>query len=221
MSDVITIDGPVSSGKNSVALLFSKKIGYQLIDSGYIYRAFSIAVLKDRVLTDNDKDLEKLLTSIQIEYRDGGDDPRVFLDGEDITDKLHTPEVTVLTPVIAAKKIVRDIANKLQKKLASEKNTVMTGRDIGSEIFPEAKLKFYLTATPEVRARRRFEQLKEQNPSLTYEEVLEQVKERDRQDMEREVSPLRKPEDAIVIDTTNLSTEESVEEFMKYFNSRK
>jgi len=216
MSDVITIDGPVSSGKNSVALLFSQKIGYQLIDSGFIYRAFGAAILRDGISPDDDAVVKKTLETIRLQYLDG-DSPRVSLDGEDITDKLHTSEITKITPLIAAKKFVREIANKMQKKLAAEKDTVMTGRDIGSEIFPEAKLKFYLTATPEVRSKRRFEQLKQTNPSLTYEEVLKQVKERDRQDTEREVSPLRKPADAIVIDTTNLSTKESVEEFMKYY----
>ena len=221
MSEVITIDGPVSSGKNSVALLFSQRIGYQLIDSGSIYRAFAIAILRHGISVDDDLGIENVLNNIRLEYLDEGDEQKVLLDGEDVTEDLHNPGITSVVPFISAKKFVREIANGFQKKLVEGKNTVMAGRDIGSEIFPDAPLKFFLTATPEVRAERRFKQLQEKDPRITYEEVLRQVKERDMADTTRDVSPLRKPDDAIVIDTTDLSTEDSVEEFMKYFNNRK
>jgi len=221
VSEVITIDGPVSSGKNSVALLFSQRIGYQLIDSGSIYRAFAIAILRHGISVDDDLGIENVLNNIRLEYLDEGDEQKVLLDGEDVTEDLHNPGITSVVPFISAKKFVREIANGFQKKLVEGKNTVMAGRDIGSEIFPDAPLKFFLTATPEVRAERRFKQLQEKDPRITYEEVLRQVKERDMADTTRDVSPLRKPDDAIVIDTTDLSTEDSVEEFMKYFNNRK
>ena len=218
MSEVITIDGPVSSGKNSVALLFSKKIGYQFVDSGSIYRAFCVAILKEGISIDDDRGIDRVLNNVNLEYEFTGEDQRVMLDGADVTSDLHTPEVTSIVPHISAKRFVREIASKIQRKIASNQDTVMTGRDIGTEIFPEAKTKFYLTAAPEVRAQRRLKQLKENDPNITYGEVLRQVLERDEADMTREVSPLRKPEDAITIDTTNLTTEQSVDEFLHHFN---
>jgi CMP/dCMP kinase len=221
VSEVITIDGPVSSGKNSVALLFSKKIGYQFVDSGSIYRAFCVAILKEGISIDDDHGIDRVLNSIELEYEFTGEDQRVILDGVDITSELHSTEVTSIVPHVSAKKFVRAIATKLQRKITANQDTVMTGRDIGTEIFPDAKLKFYLTATSEVRAQRRLIQLKEKDPNVTYGEVLRQVLERDEADTTRDISPLRKPSDAIVIDTTSLTTEQSVDEFMRHFNKRR
>lgn len=217
MSNVVTIDGPVSSGKSSVANLFAKKIGYQYIDTGAIYRVFSAFVLDKNLSLENSEQLGKELEKINIEFKDVGGYHRVFAKGVDITDRLHTPEITKIVPVVAAIAKVREVARIIQRRVGMAQNTVMTGRDIGTEIFPEAKLKFYITATPEVRAQRRFNQLVKINPNISKEEVLKQVIERDKMDMERDVSPLRIPKGAIIVDTSNKTVEESVVELMKHF----
>lgn len=215
MPKVITIDGPVSSGKNSVGHLLSRKLGYQFIDTGSIYRVFSLYVSKNDLDINDISDLETF-QNIDIEFKNlnGRDD--IYADGIKVTDKLHNPEVTALVPQVAAISRVREIAKVSQRKLGQARNTVMAGRDIGSEIFPDAKIKFYLTADLEIRAKRRFNQLVEVNPEITLEEVTEQIRERDRMDSERKVSPMRIPEGAIVVDSTNKSVEETVDEMMKY-----
>lgn len=216
--DIITIDGPTSSGKNSVGFLLSKKLGYKYIDSGMIYRAGCYKILQEEILPD---DLEKILgiygnLNVRFEINDHW---KMFLDGEDITDKLHTPEISRLIPILAAIPKVREVARVLQRKLARVGKIVMSGRDIGSEIFPMAQFKFFLTASSEVRAGRRYKQLKKQDPSVKYEDVLKDMEERDKHDSERKASPMRVPKGALVIDNTNLNVEETVEEMLKHIKS--
>ncbi|MDD5416119.1 MAG: (d)CMP kinase [Candidatus Daviesbacteria bacterium] len=215
---VITIDGPTSSGKNSVGFLLSQKLGYQYIDSGSIYRAGCIFILRNKIPLD---DLEKLVgvfKNLQIEVKQNGQ-PRFLANGEDITESLHDPEVTGIVPAVSAIRQVREVTKLIQYKLVHSKNTVMTGRDIGSEIFPDAKHKFYLTANVEIRANRRFKQLVKKDSNVRYEDVLKAMKERDQKDTTREVSPLRVPENAVVIDNSDLTVEQTVEEMLKHINA--
>ncbi|MDP3758299.1 MAG: (d)CMP kinase, partial [Candidatus Daviesbacteria bacterium] len=156
--------------------------------------------------------------NLQIEIKVYNHEQRFFANGEDVTDHLHDPEVTKIVPAVSAIKEVREVTRKIQYDLVSSKSTVMTGRDIGSEIFPQAKHKFYLTASVEKRAQRRFKQLVEKDPSVKYEDVLKSMEERDRQDETREVSPLRIPEGAVVIDNSNFSVEQTVEEMLGHIN---
>ena len=139
----------------------------------------------------------------------------IYADALKVNSRLHEPEVTTLVPIIAAKAEIRAVSKKIQRKLGQQKNTVMTGRDIGSEIFPDAPLKIFLTATPEVRAKRRFEQLKKIEPNITSEEVLDQIKERDKMDIERQASPMRIPEGAVIIDNSELTVDETVEKILE------
>lgn len=215
MAKIITIDGPASSGKNSVGHLLSKKLGYQFIDTGSIYRIFSLFVLRNHLDISPPEDLETL-KNINVSFKTVDDSDFVYADGEDVTDKLHLPEVTELVPKVAAIKRVREIAKGTQRELGLSQNTVMTGRDIGTEIFPEAEHKFFLTADLETRAKRRFEQLKIRDPNLTLEEVIKQTMQRDSQDSEREVSPMRVPSDAVTIDTTHLTIEQSVDKILSF-----
>lgn len=213
-TDVITIDGPTSSGKNSVGFLLAQKLGYQYIDSGSIYRAGCIFMLKNKITPDNLKGTVKVFKSLRIEVKENGM-PRFIANSEDVTDGLHDPDVTSLVPVVSAIREVREAVKDIQYSLVNSKNTVMTGRDIGSEIFPQAKHRFYLTADIEVRSQRRFKQLAEKDPSVKYEDVLEDMKKRDEMDSTREVSPLRIPEGAVVIDNSDRNVEETVEEMLK------
>lgn len=218
-TEVITIDGPTSSGKNSVGFLLAQKLGYQYIDSGSIYRAGCIFVLRNNIVLNDLEKVTEVFKNLKLETQTEDHNVRFLMDGQDITDHLHDPEVTKIVPVIAAIGIVREAVKVIQYKLVSSKNTVMTGRDIGSEIFPNAKHKFFLTALVEVRAQRRFKQLVEKDPDVKYEEVLENMKERDHQDETRDVSPLRIPEGAILIDNSDLTVEQTVEEMLKHINA--
>lgn len=214
MEEIITIDGPTSSGKNSVGFLLAKKLGYRYIDTGMIYRAGAFKMLKLGIsLQDQEKILE-VYKNLEVRFEmDGG--WKMFLDGEDVTQSLHDPQISEITSKVSATPEVREIMKAIQRKLANNGGVVMGGRDIGSEIFPEAKHKFFLTASVEVRAKRRFEQLKRQDPTIKYEDVLSSMMERDRRDSEREASPMRVPEGATVIDNSNLTVEQTVEEMLK------
>lgn len=216
---VITIDGPTSSGKNSVGLLLAQKMGYQYIDSGSIYRAGCIFILRNIISLENIEKLVEVYKNLQIEIKARDSEQRFYANGEDVTAHLHDPEVTKIVPAVSAIREVREATKIIQYKLVNSKNTVMTGRDIGSEIFPKANKKFYLTASVEIRAKRRFKQLVEKDPNVKYEDVLKAMEERDKQDGTREVSPLRIPEGATVIDNSNLSVLQTVEEMLKHINA--
>jgi len=217
VNNVITLDGPTSSGKTSVGYLFSQKIGFHYIDSGAIYRAGSLAALKNGTLIDDEEELAKVFSEIKLEFKEIKGKQHTFLNDEDISDILHNPEVTAVVPTIAAFLKVRDEATKIKRGLSEEMNMVMAGRDIGTVIFPDAKLKFYLTADIQIRAQRRLVQLKEKVPGITYEEVLEQMIERDKADMIRKVSPLRIPDNAVIIDTSIRTTDQTVEKMMEVY----
>lgn len=214
VDDIVTIDGPTSSGKNSVGFLLAQKLGYQYIDTGMIYRAGCLKMLKQNVsYQDLDKILE-IYNSLDIKF-ETNNEWKMLLDGVDVTDLLHTPEISKLVPIVSAYPKVREVMREIQRKLGANGKIVMGGRDIGSEIYPHAKHKFFLTATPEVRAQRRFKQLSQVDPSIKYEDVLKDMEERDQHDMEREASPLRVPVDAVVIDNSEMNIEQTVEEMLK------
>lgn len=218
MEEIVTIDGPTSSGKNSVGFLLSKKLGYQYIDTGMIYRAGCLKMLQKNI---SDQDLDKILeiyNLLDVRF-ETNDKWKMFLDGEDVTNSLHTPEISKLVPIVSAIPNVREIMRGIQRKLGANGKIVMGGRDIGSEIYPHAKYKFFLTATPEVRAQRRFKQLVKINSNIKYEDVLKDMLERDQQDMRREASPLRVPKDAVTIDNSNMTIEQTVEEILKYIHA--
>ncbi len=217
--EVITIDGPTSSGKNSVGFLLAKKLGYQYIDTGMIYRAGTYLVLKNQISLDDNEGITNVFKNLKIELKSSDGGLRILNDGEDLTDKLHSLEVTENVSTVSAIKAVREVTKQVQRELGESTSTVMTGRDIGSEIFPNAKHKFFLTASAEVRAKRRFDQLVKIDPSIKYEMVYESMLERDKKDTEREVSPLRVPEGAIIIDNSNLDVEQTVAEMLKHIQN--
>lgn len=217
-TEVITIDGPTSSGKNSVGFLLAQKLGYQYIDSGSIYRAGCIFILRNNIPLEDLERVVEVFKNLQVKVEQNGH-PLFFANGENVTDHLHDPEVTRIVPTISAIRQVREATKLIQHKLADFKNTVMTGRDIGSEIFPQAKHKFYLTADVRIRAQRRFEQLVQKDPATKYETVLEEMRQRDEKDTTRKVSPLRIATGAIVIDNSNLTVEQTVDEMLKHINN--
>lgn len=217
MSNVITIDGPTSSGKSSVGFLFSQKIGYQFIDTGRIYRAGALHILRNEIPIDNQDKVAEVFENLDIDFKEINGKVRMFLEGKDVTNEIHSPEVTFIVPKIAANPKARNFSKQLQRKIGNSQNTVMAGRDIGSEIFPDSKLKFFITADVKVRAERRFNQIKKTDPTANFEEVLKSMEKRDDADSTREASPMRVPEEAIIIDTSNMSTEETVDKMMEEF----
>ncbi len=214
--DIVTIDGPTSSGKNSVGFLLAQKLGYQYIDTGMIYRAGTYLVLKNNILLDDVLQITDVFKNLNLEIKNTNSGLRIFNSGEDLTYILHSQEVTDNVSTVSAIKEVREVTKLIQRNLGALKNTVMTGRDIGSEIFPLSLHKFFLTASAEVRAQRRFDQLVKLNSAITYEQVLNSMMERDKKDTEREVSPLRIPEGATIIDNSNLTVEQTVQEILSH-----
>lgn len=218
-TDVITIDGPTSSGKNSVGFLLAQKLGYQYIDTGMIYRAGCYALIKNNVSLDDEEKTLEAFRNLNVEFKKLNGSWKVFSSGEDVTDILHTSQISKITSSVASMPKVREIMRGIQRKIGSKGKIVMSGRDIGSEIFPDAKFKFFLTASVEVRARRRFEQLEKNDPGINYDTVLKDMLERDKNDSERETSPMRIPKDAVVLDNSNLTVDETAEEILKRMKS--
>jgi len=206
----IAIDGPAGAGKSTVAKAVARELGAMYLDTGAMYRAFALAVMRMGI---DPKDREAVArrvddVDVSVEFVDGAQ--RIFIDGEDVTDAIRAPEVSAAASDVSAGPAVRRRMVALQRKIAEGHDVVMDGRDIGTDVLPNATLKVYLTASAEERARRRFLELQQKGLPDTYEKVLEDIKARDWQDMHREASPLRVAEGAVVLDTSELELEESV-----------
>ena len=206
---IITIDGPAGAGKSTLAKEIAKRFGYVHLDSGALYRAIGYGCKLAGVDLKNREAVLEVAENLRIKLLPDG---RVLLNGKDVTGKIRTPEGGFLASQVAQFPEVREIVVKLLRKIAEGKKIVIDGRDAGTYIFPNADLKIYLTASPEERARRRYEELKKKGFNVSYEEVLKEVIERDRQDENRPFAPLRIPEGAVVIDTTGKTFEEVLKE---------
>ncbi len=207
---IIAIDGPVGSGKSTVARRVAELLGYTHLDSGAMYRGVAWKALRDGVPLDSPAQLAALAETVHIDLvpRDGK--LRVILDGEDITELIRTPEVSHAASVVAAVPGVRHPMVAEQRRSGARGGIVMEGRDIGSVVFPHADLKIFLEASPEVRAERRLLELQEKGEPLAFDQVLADVHQRDRRDREREMSPLVRAADAVVVDNTAMDAEETV-----------
>ncbi|MDO8618509.1 MAG: (d)CMP kinase [Candidatus Daviesbacteria bacterium] len=217
MSNVITIDGTASSGKSTVGFLFAKKIGYQFIDSGLIYRVGVLLAKRKSINVEDGEKCAELLSKAKINFKMEEGKVKVAVGEEDVTSFLKTPETDKLVPIVAAHAVVRAATKEVQRSVGERQDTVMAGRDIGSEIFPEAKLKFFITASVRARAKRRYEQSVKNYPGIKLEDIEREIESRDQQDSTREASPMRIPENAIVIDTSDMNIEQVVEELHKQF----
>ena len=204
---IITIDGPAGAGKSSVARRLAQRLGFYFLDTGAMYRAVALAALR-RGIDVSQPDLLAALVD-KLDIRVDGD--RVLLDGEDVGQAIRTSEVTALVSAVADHPRVRQRLVQLQRQAAEGRNIVTEGRDQGTVVFPDADLKIFLTASPEVRARRRQAELLARGESIELDELLQQIKERDRRDQNRQVGPLRKADDAVEINTDSLSLDEVVD----------
>ena len=218
----VAIDGPSGAGKSTIAKAVAKQLGFVYIDTGAMYRACALFCLNCGV--DIKADPEKAIEivnniSIDIDYIDGTQ--RIFLNGEDVSLKIRTPEVSMGASDVSAIGDVRKKLVLLQRELAGTKNVIMDGRDIGTHVLPDADAKVFLTASPEVRANRRYKELLEKGIETDFETVLSDIKLRDHQDQTRASSPLRQAEDAVLIDTSELSFDESVERVLSIINNKR
>ena len=213
----IAIDGPAGAGKSSIAKALSKKLGFVYIDTGAMYRAVALFFLENGIKDSSDNEIDKLLDKldINIKYTDG--EQRVFLNNVDVSDKLRQEEIGKLASRFSAVKSVRKKLVALQRKLAKKENVIMDGRDIGTVVLPKADLKIYLSAGSKVRAKRRYLELIEKGfdrAALDEKAIENEIIKRDEADMNREISPLKKAEDAYCLDTSNMTFNEVVSKIL-------
>ncbi len=219
---LITIDGPAGAGKTTVSRLLAARLGYRHIDTGALYRAVALAARERGIAAEDDAGLDRMLSCLAIAFSPAPAEGRVrvTLDGRDVTEAIRTPEISLLSSAISARPVVRAGLLALQRELGRGGGAVFEGRDMGTVVFPEADLKFFLTADEDARARRRFAELRGAGAGIALEEVLADLQRRDRQDAERAVAPLRAAEDAIRIDSTGLTLEEVVAAMLAAVRSR-
>ena len=217
MSFVVAIDGPAGSGKGTVAKLISEKLGFVNIDTGATFRCIALAMIQKDIKKEEEDKIRELLNHIDINMKPDG---TVLLNAEIVTDRIRENDVNTLVSPISVIKIVRDKLLDVQRKIAEGKNVVMEGRDIGTVVFPDADVKIYLDASPEERAKRRLKQNQEKGIESSYEEVLQNIIDRDKRDSGREIAPLKQADDAIYLDSTPLSIEEVVEKIIDIIKAK-
>ncbi len=211
----VAIDGPAGAGKSTIAKMLAKKLGYIYVDTGALYRTVGLAFSRMGCDKELNCDIESVLESVDvtIKFKDGTQ--HVFLNGEDVSDEIRTPNASMMASVVSAKPQVRAFLLDMQRKLARENNVIMDGRDIGTVVLPDAQVKIFLTASAEVRAKRRFDELILKDKNTLYEDVLRDMKERDYNDSHREIAPLKPAKDSITVDTSHMTLEESADALYK------
>lgn len=206
----IAIDGPSGAGKSTLARQIAKELGFLYVDTGAIYRTLALAALRRGIAPSDGAGVLDLLKTVTIELRHGGDGlQHMYLDGEDVTDQIRAPEVSAGASGVSAIPEVRTFLMDMQRDLAASQDVVMDGRDIGTVVLPHADLKIFLTASAEDRARRRYEELLLRGTQVDYDTVLRDIRARDQRDTSRAAAPLRQAEDAVAVDTTGNTLEES------------
>lgn len=210
---LITIDGPAGAGKTTVSRNLANRLGYRYLDTGALYRAVAFKVIENKV--SSDRDLEELCRKLTINYVQKDGVFRLFCNGEDVTDKIRTEKISMMASKISAKPVVRKALLSLQREIGEKKDVVAEGRDMGTVVFPDADIKFFLDASVETRALRRFNELGLRS-SQALSQVENQIRKRDKNDSSRDVAPLKAAHDAITIDSTTLSAEQVVEQMLQY-----
>ena len=220
MGFVVAIDGPAGSGKGTITKLVSEKRNLVSIDTGAMYRCVALDCLNNGIDVENIEGIERILDKIQIELKKEDGVQKVYLNGEDVSKDIREPRVDEVVAKFAAVKQIRDKVTPMQREMGKTQNIIMEGRDIGTVVFPNADVKIFLDCSIEERANRRYKQNLEKGIQMTYEEVLENIKERNRLETERDIAPFVKPEDAITVDSTNMSIDEVVEECLKIIDEK-
>lgn len=220
MGFVVAIDGPAGSGKGTITKIVAQKRNFVSIDTGAMYRCVALDCLNNGVLPTDLTGIEEILDKIEIELKNNKGVQKVLLNGEDVSKEIREPKVDDVVAKFAAIKQIRDKVTPMQRKMGETQNIIMEGRDIGTVVFPNADVKIFLDCSVEERARRRYKQDIEKGIEITYEEVLESIKERNKLETEREIAPFVKAEDAILVDSTKLCIDEVVEEILKIIDEK-
>lgn len=202
----IAIDGPGGAGKSTIAKEVAKVLNIDYIDTGAMYRAIAYKVYRDRINPEDMPAIEEILVETQVDFSQG----KTLLDGVDVSKEIRAPEIAKMASVCSKIPQVREKLGHLQREMGIRKSVVMDGRDIGTNVFKDARYKFYLTADEEVRAKRRYEELKLKDPTVDYKKILIDIKERDYSDINRTINPLKKAEDAIEIDSSYMTIDDVV-----------
>ncbi len=207
----VAIDGPAGAGKSTIAKRAAAALSYIYVDTGALYRTVALSLLEGEIDLSDPAAVEAALPEVQVDIRYAGGEQRMLLSGKDVSDRIRTPEVSMAASTVSAQPAVRAFLLEMQRALARSHNVIMDGRDIGTVVLPGAAVKIFLTASPEERAGRRYKELVEKGEQVTFAKVLADLERRDYQDSHRAVAPLRPADDAVTVDTTGLSLEQSVE----------
>lgn len=216
---VVAIDGPAGAGKSTIAKLAAEKLGYAYIDTGAMYRSVAWSFLQTGAAFDEDF-ISKLAAAMVIDFKPEARINRVFVDGTEVTDAIRTPEVTAVVSRVAAIGAVREAMVEQQRRMGTVGGVLMDGRDIGTVVFPNAQLKIFLTASVEERARRRYKEMLQKGQQVELEQLAADIAARDKADSERAIGPLRQAEDAILLDTSNMSISQVTEKILQLVQER-
>ena len=216
----VAIDGPAGAGKSTIARAAAKKLGFIYVDTGALYRAVGVYSLRNGLDTENPETVEGTLPHIQVELQFQDVVQHVLLNGEDVSEEIRTPQASMAASAVSAVPAVRRFLFDLQREIAAKNDCIMDGRDIGTVVLPQAEVKIFLTASPETRAMRRFNELQEKGAPDTYEAVLADLKQRDYNDSHRAVAPLKPAEDSVLVDTSALTLPQSVEKVIEVIKEK-
>ncbi len=216
----VAIDGPAGAGKSTVSRAAAKAVGYIYVDTGALYRAVGVNALRNKIDTKDKQAVAATLADISVDLVFENGEQKVLLNGENVSTEIRTPPASMAASDVSAVPEVRAFLFDLQRDIAARNNCIMDGRDIGTVVLPHAKVKIFLTASPEERAMRRYKELVEKGSNVNYEEVLEDMIQRDYNDSHREIAPLKPAEDSVILDTTGLSLEDSVNAIIKIIKEK-
>lgn len=216
----IAIDGPAGAGKSTIAKKAAAELGFIYVDTGAMYRSIGLNAIRKNTDLKNEAQVKELLEDIDLKIKYVNNQQRMFLNGEDVSDDIRTPQVSMMASDVSALPVVRDFLLDLQRNMALENNVIMDGRDIGTVVLPNAKVKIFLTASSRCRAKRRYDELTEKGINVSYEDILKDIETRDYNDSHRAIAPLKPAKDAVLVDTSDETLETSVNRLLTIIKER-